>query len=436
MGPVWNLPVSSDMAGCKPAPRPNSSCSNFGKNSDVSTLALVIAGILGAIAAFTVCVALAIRKRNMQYWLGSYYFPSRGPTNQTSVIDSQSHRLTDEQPIDVFIAICDHYEPENGNADRQTAIARVRRWCDEYPALFDQFPDSDGRVPQHTFFFPQDQYAPEYLDMLAELCDAGYGDVDVHLHHDKDTADGLREKLESFRETLYHRHSLLRRDPETGEIVYGFIHGNWALCNSRPDGRWCGVNNEISILRETGCYADLTMPSAPSNTQTRTINSLYYAVEKTGRSKSHDTGTVAQVGVRPPANGLLMIQGPLSLDWRHRKWGVIPRIENADIHATKPPSFERMKLWLTADVHVAGRPDWKFVKLHTHGCKNGNIDTLLGSKTQNFHRDIRRHAQQHPSFRYHYVTAWEMAQLVHQAERDDEQAKLTQIPTDPVSVEK
>ena len=48
------------------------------------------------------------------------------------------------------------------------------------------------------------------------LCADGYGDVDVHLHHDHDRAAGLREKLDQFRETLHERHGLLRRHPVTG----------------------------------------------------------------------------------------------------------------------------------------------------------------------------------------------------------------------------
>ena len=68
-------------------------------------------------------------------------------------------------------------------------------------------------------------------------------------------------------------------------------------------------------------------------------------------------------------------------------------------------------------VHVAGRPDWCFIKLHTHGCKDGNIDTLLGQPTVRFHEDLARISAEHPNVRFHYVTAWEMAQLVHAAEK-------------------
>lgn len=393
-----------------------------------SMIALALA--CGSLLMILATITIAVRQRNMQFWLRNYLWPSReerdahGEVNRRVRVALNSGHIASThevpaEPIDLFIAICDHYEPRNAGASHEVAINRVDRWCEEYPQRFERFHDSCGRVPQHSFFFPQDEYHPEYLDRLADLCSAGWGDVDVHLHHDGDTADSLREKLESFRDTLFHRHGLLRRDPITGEIVYGFIHGNWALCNCRPDGRWCGVDQELTVLRETGCYADFTLPSAPTDTQTTTINSIYYTTDKPGRRKSHDTGLRARVGQPAPAEHLLMIQGPLELDWSRRKFGLIPRIENADIHASFAPSSARLPLWLRAGVHVLGRPNWLFVKLHTHGCKAGNIDTLLGEPTQRFHESLSNLAAQHPGFRYHYVTAWEMAQLVHAAENNE-----------------
>lgn len=372
---------------------------------------MTTAGFIFLIFIFTafsgaMAVAALVQQRQMHLWLKPYYFPSEHKPD----VNPQA------EDVHVFIAICDHYEPEWSHPDHQTAVARVDRWCREYPELFSRYTDSRGQVPQHTFFFPQDQYHPAYLDRLAQLCRGGYGDVDVHLHHDHDSALGLFEKLSDFRDTLYHRHGLLRTNPGTGEIVYGFIHGNWALCNARADGRWCGVDHEIPILLETGCYADLTMPSAPSETQTPTINSLYYAKDCPGRRRSHEKGIRAAVGSNPPHDSLLMIQGPLLPDWEHRKFGVLPRIENSDLHIGRPATWNRMKLWIQAHVHVQGQPNWYFVKLHTHGCKAGNIDTLLSADMQTFHEELASHNRQNPHFHYHYVTAWEMAQLVHQAE--------------------
>src|SRR5262249_44028857 len=201
----------------------------------------------------------------------------------------------------------------------------------------------------------------------------------------------------------------------TGELMYGFIHGNFALDNSRPDGSWCGVNNELDVLRETGCYADFTMPSAPDATQTRKINSIYYAVDDPERPKSHDWGT--DVGAGPaPANALLLVQGPLLLNWRRRKWGLLPRVENACLQGSQPPDIARLPLWLKARVRVAGRPDWYFVKLHAPGAMGASHEPLLGAPAVCFHEALARYAAQNPMFHYHYVTAREMVNLVKAAE--------------------
>src|SRR5262249_23154926 len=125
--------------------------------------------------------------------------------------------------------------------------------------------------------------------------------------------------------------------------------------NSHPHGTWCGVNDELTILRETGCYADFTMPAAPNPCQTTTVNSIYYAIDDPHRPKSHDRGVPAQVGVQPPENALLMVQGPLGWDWSNRKWGLVPRLENGDLTGARPPSLARLWLWRRANVCVAGR---------------------------------------------------------------------------------
>lgn len=357
------------------------------------------------LAATGFAVWRAIRSKNMEYWLPTYITS----LNQAEVPDPT-------KPHHVFIAVCDHWEPQLNGAAPDVAMAKVERWASEYPLRYSAFYDCDGRPPQHTFFFPAEEYRPEYIDRISELCRAGYGDVEIHLHHKDDTAEGLAAQLDAFRQTLFHRHGLLRRDPKTGEIIYAFIHGNWALCNSRPDGAWCGVDQELGVLLKTGCYADFTMPSAPNPTQTETINSIYYARDIPGKRKSHNTGKLARVGQRAPEGHLLMIQGPLTLDWGIRKAGVMPRIENGDVTAGRGMSVRRLKYWLSAGVQVKGQPNWSFIKLHTHGCHNDNINAWLGDEMLQFHRDLRSMAEQDSRFKYHYVTAYEMAQLVHQAE--------------------
>jgi hypothetical protein len=319
------------------------------------------------------------------------------------------------RPTHLLLCIADHYEPKWGDAPPEVASARVEAWTGRYPELFGRFRDSDGRPPRHTFFYPIEEYEPGHLDALAGLCRAGFGEVEVHLHHDNDTAENLRESLLHFKWLLADRHGLLARDPGTGEPTFAFVHGNWALDNARPDGRWCGVNNELDVLREAGCYADFTLPSYPSPTQTRQINSIYYATDDPCRPRSHDSGRPVGLGP-PPPDALMLIQGPLVLDWRRRRWGIIPRVENGCIQANQAAAADRIDAWLAAGVGVPGRPDWSFVKLHTHGATEANQQVLLGEAMVKFHEALARRAGDDPRFRYHYVTAREMYNLALAAE--------------------
>ena len=318
-------------------------------------------------------------------------------------------------PLHLLLCVCDHYEPGHGHVTSDQADARVDSWVNKYPRLFDRFRDSDGRSPRHTFFYPIEMYRPSEVDRLAHLCRGGFGEVEVHLHHDNDTPDNLRRTLLDWKQLLRTKHELLPRHKQTGQTHYAFIHGNWALDNSRPDGRWCGVNNELDVLRETGCYADFTFPSYPSPTQPRKINSIYYATDDPSRPRSHDCGIDAGIGP-PPADSLLLVEGPLLLNWESRKFGLLPRIENANLQASQPPSAQRLELWLKAAVRLPGRPDWLFLKLHTHGAPEPNQRVLLGEPMVRFHELLEARARQQSGFTYYYVTAREMYNLIKAAE--------------------
>ncbi len=316
-------------------------------------------------------------------------------------------------PTHVFICVADHFEPNTQSASLARQRERVSRWVSDYGPSVESFRDSRGRPPQHTFFFPMECYRPELLEHLTRIVRSGYGDIEVHLHHDDDSAERLREFLLTAVELLRNRHGLLSTD-SAGQIRYGFIHGNWALDNSHPHGRWCGVNNELTVLRETGCYADFTMPAAPSPEQTRTINSIYYALDDPHRPKSHDTGIPAAVGVRPAPGRLLMIQGPLLITQR-RPWAK-PRLENGTLAGSQPPTAQRLDDWLRASVTVTGQDKWVFIKLHTHGAQEVNTDVLLGPAMSRFHQALHDFSAKR-GFDFFYVTAREMAQLVLQAEK-------------------
>ena len=303
--------------------------------------------------------------RNIDLWSKKYL--------QRLWLIKRKKKQKNSEPLQVLFTLCDHYEPYWNKVNATEASQRVRNWVEHYQPIAAQHTDCLGNHPRHCFFYPEEEYKRELMDMVAEICRNGFGEVEIHLHHDNDTAENLRHTLLDFKKRLSLDHGLLATNKYSSEIKYGFIHGNWALDNSRPDGRWCGVNNEIDILIETGCYADFTMPSAPDSTQTSTVNSIYYAIDDPDRPKSHDTGMLAQAGMNT-SKGLLCIQGPLALNLKSRKFGILPRIENACLAHDAPATDDRVKLWMGQWVHVEQRPDVIFVKLHTHGTQEANMD--------------------------------------------------------------
>jgi hypothetical protein len=315
----------------------------------------------------------------------------------------------------VIIAVCDHFEPLQ-RGDKAGALERIATWRREFPKASAGLADSGGQAPRHTFFYPVEKYDPDIVGQIAALCAETPCELEVHLHHDNDTADNLRRTLREAAER-FASHGALSRDA-AGALRYGFIHGNWALDHSDPHGRFCGVPDELSVLRETGCYADFTLPSAPERAQTRIINTLYYARED-GRPKSHNRGRRVisdRDGRQPTGDELLIVQGPLGLNWDRRKLGFLPRIENSDLTAANPPTLDRFRVWLECRISVVGRPNWLFVKLHTHGAKPENTHMFLGDPMRRFHEALRHQVERDPSLHYHYVSARELVNIIHAAE--------------------
>jgi len=393
-------------------------------------------------------------------------------------------KIDKSQPVDIIFCFVDHFEPRVGNVSLAKETERVEAWVKGYPELADKHVDYDGKPPQHTWFFPLDQFWAEHLDKLMKLVYAGYGEIEVHLHHRNDTPEQLAQKLESAKE-LFTQHNALsvrkidaslvkKRMKETSGIKtnaacmatllgnkcnyqgdsystklnyksksgsevnkkynacpttneqrllnhssakYAFIHGNWALDNSRKDTNWCGVNNELQVLKQTGCYADFTFPSGLSETQPEKVNKIYYATDSPEKSKSYNNGVDVEVG-KASSGDLMLITGPIGLNWRRRKWGILPTLENSDVSWHHLPSKERVDLWLKTHIHVKGCPNWIFIKLHTHGAVDKSLEMLLDTKGA-MHRTLRYLEKRYndgENYRLHYVTAREMYNIIKAAE--------------------
>ena len=320
--------------------------------------------------------------------------------------------------VHLILALADHFEPSSmpgnnaGFAPRDVQESRLERWCEEYPKNFDDFRDHDGRRFTHTYFYPAEQYDPGLVGRLADFCREGWGEIEIHLHHglsSPDTGESTRRELVRFRDALALEHGCLAYADGDSTPKYVFVHGNFALANC-ADGYACGVDNEMQILAETGCYADMTYPtSAFHPAQIAKINALYECSLPLERVAPQRRGHALAVG-RPIAKFPFMIQGPWMLDFDRSSRTRLGRIENGSLTHVNAPSLRRLVLWKQAGISIAGRPDWIFIKLHTHGMDPLQTDTVLGAPMQRFLSDLVAGAEERREV-LHFVSAREMANL-------------------------
>ncbi len=306
------------------------------------------------------------------------------------------------KPQRALVAITDHYEPMGKGLAIEIALGRVAQWRDKWPRIaFDAPADAAGQCPQYSFFYPQEAYRRELLDGIAEMVRLGVGDVEVHLHHDHEERSSFVSKVNEFCRRLTGDHGLLRQ--VDGQTVFGFIHGNWALDNSRPDGRFCGLEGEIALLRDLGCYADFTMPSIPSPTQGRVVNQIYWCTNNSdNRPRSFDQGIEATPGGGRRGD-LLMITGPVGLRFGERS---IPRVETGEIAGYDMPTRARVRKWF--DVAPTLGEDL-FIKLYTHGAAERNLEPLLNGGLANLYSWLSEEAERR-GIEIHWATAWQMYQ--------------------------
>lgn len=305
-------------------------------------------------------------------------------------------------PTQVFVLFVDHFEPDYN-------AARVASWSKRYQAFAARHHDSVGRVPQHTFFYPAEQAQPDILSELRQLTQAGMGEVELHFHHDFDTAATLRAKLAQGIAELQRYGFLLTTG---GETRFGFIHGNWGLDNA--DGPWlCGVNEELALLKELGCYGDFTFPSVYDWAQPPLINRIY-AAEDDERPKSYSDARPLTELDRPAS--LMIFEGPVvfspSLNIKHLFFD----LDDGNIHASVPASSKRADSWVRANIHVPERPDWVFVKLFAHGISTPeDEEAVLGPALDRTLSYLERRYNDGRQYRLRYITAREAYNLARAA---------------------
>jgi len=317
----------------------------------------------------------------------------------------------------IIFTIANHFEPSwsaNGLLDLDTQLRRLDEWHAQARATGEAVRDADGTKFRHTNFYPAEQYFPEILDKMAELQAEGLGETEIHLHHGvekPDTAENLRKVLLEFRDCLADRHKLLSRFDGKGAPKYAFVHGNLALANS-CGGRFCGVDEEMQILADTGCYADMTLASAPDESQVAMINKIYECGHPLTEKVPHRGGKSLEEG-RNHLQMPVIFTGPLVFNWTRTIRGVpVPRLEDGALVHNQPMDLARFNRWKNANITVKGRTDWIFVKLYCHGFFDHDQSACIGGDAREFFSKIIENGEKSGDYKVYFASAREAANMV------------------------
>ena len=316
------------------------------------------------------------------------------------------NRVPAHVAIDVIVFVVDHFEPTRRFGD-VAAVESVRTWCEKYKSQVHDIHDSNGRRPQHTWFYRAEYPNLGCIEELGRHCFEGYGEVEFHLHHGHDTPETFFNKLEQGLDFFNHHGAMLTLEASP-QRRFAYIAGNWSLDNGSYDNSKSGCNTELIVLRDAGCYCDFTFPALGSKAQPRTTNSIYYATDDP-RPKSYNSGSAVRVG-GTESGDLPIFQGPCGFDWRSC-W-----FEDAAIESYSPPIRKRMRAWIEPNIHVHGRPEWVFIKLHCHGMQSR--DLWCGPQIRNLFQWMKEDWNQ-GRYRLHFVNAREAFNIVKAAERGE-----------------
>jgi hypothetical protein len=327
---------------------------------------------------------------------------------------SHDSREVDEI-TDVFLILVDHWEPGKD-------VAGANKWLRQYRAVALRHRDASNTPLRYTWAYPCDRRNRKILSLLSRMVFDGFGEVEVHWHHHHKSTKKFEVDLKRCFKDFSDFGALVHEN--SNHPQFAFVHGNWALDNSEYE-RHCGINSELDLLQKLGAYADLTFPAPVAATQPRQINSIYRAIG-TPAPKSYDTGIpVAENG---SADGLMMIQGPLGLDFRN------PLIffENGALDDQEITGFSgtvnsmlgneglwqphRVNNWLSLAPSVVGKPEWVFIKLHAHGMQHRDFIFELIDEAVTSLEDVAASR----GIKLHFVSAREAYNLIRSLEAGED----------------
>ena len=231
---------------------------------------------------------------------------------------------------------------------------------------------------------PASSIAPHFLDALAELARGGFGEVEVHLHHDGDTATTLRADIADYLGKYAAARPPVARRRRAAALR---VHPRQLVPRQRAPRR-------PLVRRRRRDPAALSTPAATPTSRSRrrpTSASRTSSTRSTGRPatwrarRAYEAGERARVGdahARSPPH-----------DRRAARARAAPalgvRIENGALTAAIRRRPRACATGSTQGIHVDGRPEWVFVKVHTHGAPEKNAASLLGDGGRALHRALR-----------------------------------------------
>jgi hypothetical protein len=112
----------------------------------------------------------------------------------------------------------------------------------------------------------------------------------------------------------------------------------------------------------------------------------------------------------------LIFQGPISINFKDWRKIFYPDINTGNIQASDPPIPVRIDEWVRVGVHVKGKPDWIFIKLHTHGAHPPIREMLLSDKMSDMFAYLESKYNDSREYALHYVTAREAYNIAKAAE--------------------
>lgn len=319
-------------------------------------------------------------------WVYSHFFDSL-------------RQITHSRKIDhIVFMMVDHYEPGSGSEAESTS----REWLGNYSKQVEGLVDSYGNRFQYSWFYPYEHKSDEILASLAQYSANGYGEVELHWHHHHNSGAEFEKDLGRALE-WFGSYGLLRTK-NSNEYHFAFIHGNWALDNSGLE-KHCGVNDEISILKRNGNYADFTF-STHSRSQPSYVNKIMRVIDDPEKPMSYSSGIESAFNVTN--DDYLIVQGPSTFDFNRRQFEVGAFESDTAFEAG------RIEQWVKNSTFVRGAENVGFVKIHTHGITASN--NLFGDfGIRSMANELESYSREH-NIKLHYVTVREAYNIVRSLE--------------------